>query len=48
LRYRDEDVVSLIVSFTENILRDKLKVAGGRWDPEKKVWHVLSCIPGLL
>ena len=25
----------------ENILRDKLKVAGGRWDPEKKVWHVL-------
>ena len=41
LRYHDEDVVSVIVSFTENILRDKLKVAGGRWDPEKKVWHVL-------
>lgn len=41
LRYRDEDVVAVIVSFTENTLRDKLKVAGGRWDPEKKVWHVL-------
>lgn len=41
LRYRDEDVVAVIVSFTENVLRDKLKVAGGRWDPEKKVWHVL-------
>jgi len=41
LRYRDGDIVAVIVSFTENILRDKLKVAGGRWDPEKKVWHVL-------
>lgn len=41
LRYRDEDVVAVTVSFTENALRDKLKVAGGRWDPEKKVWHVL-------
>jgi len=40
-QYRDEDVVAVIVSFTENALRDKLKVAGGRWDPEKKVWHVL-------
>lgn len=41
LQYRDKDVVALIVSFTEHVLRDKLKVAGGRWDPEKKVWHIL-------
>jgi hypothetical protein len=41
MRYRDEDVVAVIVSFSENALRDKLKTAGGRWDPEKKVWHVL-------
>ena len=41
LQYRDEDVVAVIVSFSENVLRDKLKVVGGRWDPEKKVWHVL-------
>ena len=40
-RYRDEDIVSVIVSFTENILRDKLKTAGGRWEPEEKVWRVL-------
>jgi len=33
LRYRDEYVVAVVVSFTENALRDKLKVAGGRWDP---------------
>lgn len=39
--YRDEDIVAVIVSFTENILRDKLKAAGGRWDPVKKVWQVL-------
>ena len=41
LRFRDEDVVAVVVSFTENALRDKLKAAGGRWDPAKKVWHVL-------
>lgn len=40
LRYHDEDIVAVIVAFTENALRDKLKVAGGRWDPVKKVWHV--------
>ena len=34
-------VVAVVVSFTENALRDKMKAAGGRWDPEKKVWHVL-------
>ena len=21
-------------------LREKVKAAGGRWDPEKRVWHV--------
>ncbi len=41
LRYRNEDVVAVVVSFAENLLRDRLKVAGGKWDHEKKVWHVL-------
>ena len=41
LRYRDEEVVAVVVSFTENALRDKLKAVGGRWDPVKKVWHVV-------
>jgi hypothetical protein len=39
-RYRDGDIVAVIVSYTENDLRDKLKAAGGRWDPKEKVWHV--------
>jgi len=40
LRFRDEDIVPVIVAYTEKALRDKLKAAGGRWDPEEKVWHV--------
>lgn len=40
LRFRDEDMVPIIVAYTEKVLRDKLKAAGGRWDPEEKVWHV--------
>jgi hypothetical protein len=39
-RYRDEDVVPVIVAYTEKALRDKLKAAGGRWDPEEKLWRV--------
>ena len=39
-RYLDGDVVTVIVSYAENALRDKLKAAGGRWDPKEKVWHV--------
>ena len=41
-RYRDEDVVQIIVAYTETPLRDKLKIAGGRWDPEAKLWLVLA------
>lgn len=40
LRYRDGDIVPVIVSFTEKALRDTLKAAGGRWDPEEKLWRV--------
>jgi hypothetical protein len=40
LRYRDEDVVKIIVAFTEKAFRDKLKAVGGRWDPKEKLWHV--------
>jgi hypothetical protein len=32
--------VSVIVAFSEKPLRDALKVAGGKWNPEEKVWHV--------
>ena len=40
LRYRDGDMVSVIVAFTEKFLREKLKAAGGKWDPEEKLWRV--------
>jgi hypothetical protein len=39
-RYRDADIVVVAESFTETALRDKLKAAGGRWDPEKRAWRV--------
>lgn len=40
LPYRDHDIVSVIVPYTKTALRDKLKAAGGRWDPDEKLWHV--------
>ncbi len=40
LRYRDTDVVSVMVPYTERGLRQILKTAGGRWDPEEKLWRV--------
>ncbi len=40
LRYRDEDVVSVSVAFTEKSLRHQLKAVGGRWDSEERVWRV--------
>ena len=39
-RYRDADMVAVAVPYTETALRDKLKVAGGRWNPEERVWRV--------
>jgi hypothetical protein len=39
-RYRDDDTVKLIVAFTEQGLRARLKATGGRWDPQDKLWVV--------
>ena len=40
LRHRNEDIVSVIVAYTKTLLRDRLKAAGGRWDPDEKLWRV--------
>lgn len=40
LRYRDTDIVAVMVPYTQKALRERLKVAGGRWDPEEKLWRV--------
>jgi hypothetical protein len=39
-RYRDADMVAVAVPFTETVTRDKLKAAGGRWNPDERVWRV--------
>ena len=39
-RYRDTDLVAVAVPYTEKALREKLKAAGGRWNPEERVWQV--------
>jgi hypothetical protein len=39
-RYRDRDMVAFSVPYTETALREKLKAAGGHWNPEERVWRV--------
>ena len=39
-RHQDIDVVAVAVPFTEQVLREKLKAVGGRWDPGQRVWRV--------
>ena len=41
LRFRDEEIVSVMVPYPAKSLREKLKTAGGKWDPEEKVWRVM-------
>ena len=41
VRHQAEDIVSVIAAFSENAIRDRLKAAGGKWDPVKKIWHVI-------
>ena len=40
LRLREEEIVPVIVNFSETALRDRLKAARGKWDPEAKMWFV--------
>jgi hypothetical protein len=40
MRHRDKDIVAVMVPFTKLALRDRLKAAGGRWNPEEKIWRV--------
>lgn len=40
LQLRDEEIVPVIVNFSEIDLRDRLKAAGGRWNPDEKLWFV--------
>ena len=39
-RRRDGDLVAVAVGFAEKEIRSRLKLAGGKWDAERKVWLV--------
>jgi hypothetical protein len=39
-RYRDMDIVSVMVPYSQTALREMMKAAGGRWDPLEKLWRV--------
>jgi hypothetical protein len=40
LPYRDEDIVQVMVAFSEKTLRSELKAVGGKWDSEERIWHI--------
>jgi hypothetical protein len=40
LGYRDHDIINVIVPYAKTALRDRLKAAGGRWNPDEKLWQV--------
>ncbi|MBU5613749.1 hypothetical protein [Geomonas azotofigens] len=39
-RFREEEMVKVMVGYSEQALRAKLKAAGGRWNAMDKVWQV--------
>ncbi len=38
--FSDDQIVGLRVAFAEVVIRDRLKRAGGRWDPERRLWRL--------
>jgi len=39
-RFHEDDVVQVMVGYSEQTLRAKLKAVGGRWNGTDKVWQV--------
>jgi hypothetical protein len=39
-RFQNRDIVPVSVAFEEKALREKMKAAGGKWDPQTKMWLV--------
>jgi len=39
-RYKDVDIVKVLVNFEETELREQLRSMRARWDSESKVWFV--------
>ena len=39
-RFAHDQIVGLRVAFAEAAVRDRVKQAGGTWNPERRVWHL--------
>lgn len=39
-RFKDDDLVKIVVGFGETELRDRLRAMRAKWDPSGKVWLV--------
>ena len=39
-RFADNERVPVRIRFAENALKEMAKAAGGRWDPEKRLWLI--------
>jgi hypothetical protein len=39
-RIEDDQIVALRVAFAEVAVRERVKQAGGKWDPDRKVWEI--------
>ncbi len=39
-KFSDDTLVPVQISFAENELKSSAKMAGGRWNPEKRVWFI--------
>jgi hypothetical protein len=39
-RFADDHIVGLRVAFADVAVRDRVKQAGGMWNPERRVWHL--------
>jgi hypothetical protein len=39
-RIKDDQIVALRVAFAEVAVRERVKQAGGKWNPDRKVWEI--------
>lgn len=39
-RYANDEKILVRIAFTEDKLKNMAKIAGGRWDPEKRLWLI--------
>ena len=40
-KFADDSLVPVQIAYTEDMLKSLAKAAGGRWNPEKRVWFIV-------